>query len=144
MTSTLPALPEGLTSRALQQSDARAVYQLMAADQLDQLGHAEIEEADIVGDWARPSFDVAASTMGVFDDGRLVGYAEVTAADRGDAAVHPDYRGRGIGTALARWMQDRADTPWYSSVRLIRQPEAGAWQPVLAEVVEALHQKRGR
>ena len=43
-----------------------------------------------------------------------------------------------------RWMQDRADTPWYSSVRLIRQPEAGAWQPVLAEVVEALHQKRGR
>ena len=109
MTSTaLSGLPEGLTSRPLQQSDARAVYQVMAADQLDQLGHAEIEEADIVGDWGRPSFDVAASTMGVFDGDHLVGYAEVTAADRGDAAVHPDYRGRGIGTALALWMQDRA------------------------------------
>jgi GNAT superfamily N-acetyltransferase len=109
MTSTdLTALPEGLTSRPLQQSDARAVYQVMAADQLDQLGHAEIEEADIVGDWGRPSFDVAASTMGVFDGDHLVGYAEVTAADRGDAAVHPDYRGRGIGTALALWMQHRA------------------------------------
>jgi ribosomal protein S18 acetylase RimI-like enzyme len=109
MTSTaLAALPEGLTSRPLQQSDARAVYQVMAADQLDQLGHAEIEEADIVGDWARPSFDVAASTMGVFDGDHLVGYAEVTAADRGDAAVHPDYRRRGIGTALAHWMQERA------------------------------------
>ena len=109
MTSTaLAALPEGLTSRPLQLSDARAVYEVMAADQVDQLGHAEIEEADIVGDWARPSFDVAASTMGVFDGDQLVGYAEVTAADRGDAAVHPEYRGRGIGTALAHWMQDRA------------------------------------
>ena len=28
--------------------------------------------------------------------------------DRGDAAVHPDYRGRGVGTALAGWMQARA------------------------------------
>jgi ribosomal protein S18 acetylase RimI-like enzyme len=101
-------LPDGLTSRPLQEPDARAVYEVMAADQLDQLGHTEIEEADIVGDWGRPSFDVPASTMGVFDGDHLVGYAEVTAADRGDAAVHPDSRGRGIGTALARWMQERA------------------------------------
>jgi ribosomal protein S18 acetylase RimI-like enzyme len=28
--------------------------------------------------------------------------------DKGDAAVHPAYRGRGIGAALARWMQERA------------------------------------
>ena len=27
---------------------------------------------------------------------------------RGDAAVHPDWHGRGIGTALARWMQHRS------------------------------------
>jgi len=107
-TTALSDLPAGLTSRPLQESDACAVYQVMAADQVDQLGYAEIEEADIVGDWGRPSFDVAASTMGVFDGDQLVGYAEVTAADRGDAAVHPDYRGRGIGTALAHWMQVRA------------------------------------
>ena len=101
-------LPDGLTSRRLHESDARAVYEVMAADQLDQLGYVEIEEADIVGDWSRPSFDVEASTMGVFDGDHLVGYAEVTGAGRGDAAVHPDYRGRGIGTALALWMQQRA------------------------------------
>ena len=101
-------LPEGLTSRPLTHADARAVYEVMAAEELADLGMIEIEEADIVGDWARPSFDVASSTIGVFDGDRLVGYAEHTAADRGDAAVHPDYRGRGIGTALARWTQDTA------------------------------------
>ena len=51
---------------------------------------------------------MAAGTIGVFDGDRLVAYAEYMGNDRGDAAVHPDYRGRGIGTALATWMQARA------------------------------------
>jgi mycothiol synthase len=105
-------VPEGLTSRPLVEGDARAVYEVMAAQEQADLGTVEIEEADIIGDWGRPSFDVSAQTVGVFDevDGqeRLVGYAEVTSGDRGDAAVHPAYRGRGIGTELAHWMQAKA------------------------------------
>jgi len=80
----------------------------MAAQELEDIGEVAIEEADIVGDWARPSFDVADSTVGVFDGDHLVAYAEHSHHDRGDAAVHPDFRGRGIGTALALWMQDIA------------------------------------
>lgn len=105
-------VPEGLTSRPLVQGDARAVYEVMAAQEQQDLGSVEIEEADIVADWGRPSFDVSAQTVGVFDhvDGQdhLVGYAEVTHPERGDAAVHPAYRGRGIGTGLAHWMQRTA------------------------------------
>jgi GNAT superfamily N-acetyltransferase len=101
-------IPSGLTSRPLQLDDARAVFEVMAAQELEDVGEAVIEEADIVGDWARPSFDVADSTVGVFDGDRLVAYAEHSGHDRGDAAVHPGFRGRGIGTALARWMQDTA------------------------------------
>ncbi len=100
--------PEGLTSRPLVPSDARAVYEVMAAQEQADLGSVEIEEADIVGDWGRPSFDVSAQTIGVFDGDTLVAYAEVSDPDRGDAAVHPDHRGRGIGTELAQWMQDTA------------------------------------
>ncbi|MCA1783454.1 MAG: GNAT family N-acetyltransferase [Intrasporangiaceae bacterium] len=47
-------------------------------------------------------------TMGVFEGDRLVGYAEASKSGFGDAAVHPDRHGRGIGTALARWMQTRS------------------------------------
>lgn len=101
-------LPAGLTQRPLVFGDARAVYEVMAAQEQHDLGEVSIEEADIVGDWQRPSYDVSTGTVGVFDGDHLVAYAEVSGGDRGDAAVHPDYRGRGIGTALAGWMQARA------------------------------------
>ncbi len=37
-----------------------------------------------------------------------------------------------------RWMIDQADTPWYPSMRLFRQPLPGAWDPVFAELCTAL------
>src|SRR3954471_22615995 len=101
------ALPEGLTSRPLRMDDAQAVYEVMARQEQADIGRVEIELADIVGDWQKPSFDVTASTVGVFDGEAMVGYAEVNASGRGDAAVHPAYRRRGIGTSLAGWMRGR-------------------------------------
>lgn len=101
-------LPAGLTARPLTMADARGVYRVMAALQLAETGVADIEEADIVADWQQPSVDVPAVTMGVFEGDRLVGYAEAARNGRGDAAVHPDWYGRGIGTALAHWMQKRS------------------------------------
>ena len=100
-------LIEGFIDRPLRTSDLTAVFEVTAAQELADIGMVEIEKADIVADWQRPSFDLAASSVGVFDGDRLAGYAEV-AGDRGEAPVHPDYRGRGIGTALAGWMQEVA------------------------------------
>jgi ADP-heptose:LPS heptosyltransferase len=37
-----------------------------------------------------------------------------------------------------RWMQDRANSPWYLTMRIFRQPEEGAWEPVVEEVAAAL------
>jgi tetratricopeptide (TPR) repeat protein len=37
-----------------------------------------------------------------------------------------------------RWLQKRADSPWYPSVRLFRQKGPGAWDGVIAEVAAAL------
>ena len=36
-----------------------------------------------------------------------------------------------------RWLIERRDSPWYPSMRLYRQPRAGAWEAVIAEVAEA-------
>jgi mycothiol synthase len=99
-------LPDGLTSRVLTPDDAPAVYEVMAAQEKADIGKVEIELADIVSDWARPSWDISESTVGVLDGSRIVAYAELTYPDRGACGVHPDYRRRGIGTALAGWLED--------------------------------------
>jgi tetratricopeptide (TPR) repeat protein len=39
-----------------------------------------------------------------------------------------------------RWMRDRADSPWYTSLRLFRQQRQGDWAPVIAGVVAAFTQ----
>jgi tetratricopeptide (TPR) repeat protein len=37
-----------------------------------------------------------------------------------------------------RWLLDRADSPWYPTMRLFRQPAFGDWQPVMAAVAASL------
>ncbi|NJL01958.1 MAG: TIGR03032 family protein [Spirulinaceae cyanobacterium SM2_1_0] len=37
-----------------------------------------------------------------------------------------------------RWLTDRADSPWYPTMRLFRQPQAGDWATVFTEVAAAL------
>jgi GNAT superfamily N-acetyltransferase len=101
-------LPDGLTTRPLHLADAAAVTAVMAAEELANVGHVGIEEADIVADWSRPSCNLEKGTIGVFDGAELLGYADVSIPGHSDASVHPDQHGRGIGTWLALWMQERA------------------------------------
>ena len=37
-----------------------------------------------------------------------------------------------------RWMLDRADTPWYPSMKLFRQPSPGDWEPAVRQIVAGL------
>jgi len=37
-----------------------------------------------------------------------------------------------------RWLQQRTDSPWYSTLRLFRQRKRGEWQPVIGEIAGAL------
>ena len=41
-----------------------------------------------------------------------------------------------------RWMLERDDTPWYASVRLIRQSDIGDWAPVVSEIRSCIEQLR--
>ena len=115
MTVTAP-LPDTLTSRPLELSDSAAVTAVMAASEIAILGRALIEEAYLLGDWNRPSFDISNNTVGVFAGSELLGYAEISGEARGDAAVHPDHLGRGIGTWLAHWMQATARAQGQSAI----------------------------
>jgi len=39
-----------------------------------------------------------------------------------------------------RWLLTREDTPWYPSLRLLRQPRPRAWAPVFDQVVKSLNE----
>ncbi|HEY0889486.1 MAG TPA: GNAT family N-acetyltransferase [Nocardioides sp.] len=102
-------LPEGYTQRPLVLADAARIADVMAAEELADIGEAAIEEADLVADWSDPDYDLAAHSVGVVGpSGELVAYAEYVGHDRADASVHPDHHGRGIGTALAGWVRAQA------------------------------------
>lgn len=108
MSATAPALPEGLTTRPLRRTESGALFDLIAAQERYDTGSVEIEQADLISDWALPGYDLEASSIGVYDGERLIAYAEHMRGDRVDAAVHPDHRGRGIGTWLAAWLRELA------------------------------------
>ena len=42
-----------------------------------------------------------------------------------------------------RYLRQRADSPWYPTMRLFRQPEPGAWEPVIEQVRVALKADTG-
>lgn len=41
-----------------------------------------------------------------------------------------------------RWFSGRLDTPWYPSMRLLRQPAIGGWAPLISHVAEELEHWR--
>lgn len=105
----LTDLPAGLSARPATHADVDAVVALVRACEAHDAGLAELDREDLVADWARPTMDLATMSMAVFDGEAMVAEAEV-AHHRGEVSVHPDHRGRGIGTALLPWVEATART----------------------------------
>ena len=120
------ALPDGYSARPHTLSDAQAVCDLVAATERMDAGEAAIELEDIQGDWARGSFDLATESIGIWSGDRLVAAGEVFKGRRADAGVHPEHRGRGLGTWLAEWVEDCART---HGSRLVGQSVPGGSGP---------------
>ena len=104
------ALPDGLTARPLTPEDLDAVFAVESAQQRHDIGRVDVEPADFLGEWQRPSFDLPTMSLGVLDGERLVAYAQIPYPGRADAGVLPAYRRRGIGTALAGWLAQTASS----------------------------------
>ena len=103
---TTAPLPDGYAVRAPTLEDAQVIAELIAACQLADGDEAEMTTDELLGDWA--SVELAEEAVAVTaPDGRIVGYADVLNRRYVRVSVygyvHPDHRGRGVGTYFVRW-----------------------------------------
>ena len=92
------------------EADLGPVVELLRTVEEDDTGEAEWDERQVRGHW--DTIELERDAWLVELDGRLAGYAdlEVRPSGRmlGDGYVHPELRGRGVGSELLRLTEDEA------------------------------------
>ncbi|WP_232662174.1 GNAT family N-acetyltransferase [Pseudonocardia sp. TRM90224] len=129
-----PELPAGLRHRPLQVEDAAALAELrFAIEEVDRFGdHADV--ADCTRELGYPSVELADASALVFDGAKAVAYVLLSSGSgldvgpflRGRGGVHPTHRGRGIGTALVRWVREVAAAKYVTLLLTVQDADPAA------------------
>ncbi len=111
-----------------------------------QMGPAMAQVAEYYG--AAPLINLAAEIVDFTDTMAILEILDdIVAVDT--SIVHlAGAMGRPVSVLLPfapdwRWLRERADTPWYPSVRLFRQPRSAAWAEPVAAVTAHLARQAG-
>ena len=106
-------LPSGYVFRPPVVADVQGVADLIAARDMADYGSSDASVEEVQNYWEAPRFDLQQDArLVVAPDGLLAGYEEVYPRSEErlefDGYVHPREAGRGFGTLLLRWAEERA------------------------------------
>jgi mycothiol synthase len=122
-------LPRGFLIRNATLDDIPAVASVGRACDIADIGEVDTDENWLHDDWTRPRFDPSTDAWVVSGQGgKVVAFAYTWDEEphvRFDSGgwVHPDHRGRGLGTAL---VQEVAQVPAGSAIRVLHSFDADA------------------
>jgi tetratricopeptide (TPR) repeat protein len=90
-----------------------------------------------------PILDAASDHNSMAETAALVATLDVVISIDTSIAHLAGAMGKPVWVLLAhladwRWMEQRKDSPWYQSAKLIRQPSPGDWDSVIQQVIEEL------
>lgn len=101
-------LPEGIHSRAPTDADIDATVAMVNECERHDSGEVMLERADLIADSRTEGFDLERDWIVVLDGDRIVGRGLFVHGRSAWIDVHPSARGRGIGSRLRGWSEDRA------------------------------------
>ncbi|MBN9386466.1 MAG: GNAT family N-acetyltransferase [Chloroflexi bacterium] len=106
------SLPEGFTSRPPRPDEIETVFEFIHDCELAEEGYSDKNLSDLQSKWNSEKFNLATDALLVLDpSGKIAGYACGTELHQpnlgGSAYVGPAYTGKGIGSFLVDWLDER-------------------------------------
>ncbi len=116
----MAVLLKNLLARSPKMEDMVTITELIRACDVDEYGLADSTMEDLASNWHQPGFNLATDAwVIVTNKGQAVGFTCVWHRDYEQiftfVCVHPEYRGRGIGTLLLRLVEERARQHVYNA-----------------------------
>lgn len=106
-------LSAGFIARPPTRDDVQAVTDLINATETAEYGRGTLTEEVVRTSWEDPDMDLAQNALLIVtNDGRVVACGDMEQHQHSriycSASVHPDFRGRGLGSYLVNWLEVQA------------------------------------